>query len=390
MQSQINGILLEILYSFHSPWKNIGNIEQSANQTQKILLGLLRGEAFDIRKIDNKGQILSAVIWKKDEKILKDARNLIQTAFSEIFLEVSSKNLSDAESFHMEIVIGELLALYPYLKPGSGDVLQVPVKSEGKWLFVNYEVEKIKLTKPWMGSPLVAYGLNVKNPDQKAPPILLFKGTNYPADDGFSLSLLTDLNPFYSIGSYAFHLGKEQVGSWLDKQLNRTGCKAVIHGKSLGGALAWRTALKFPEKVAKVMAYGSPGFNQKALGKLEKMKDGSRPEINFFCQKNDPVPFFDQEAHQGVNYYEIIGSRPLSGVSAHANIYATHKDSVVIKVKPCHMAKKWKRRGLSIFRHAMTLTFPFLLIAHLIQTGARKLAKIVRRRFKEKKGILPV
>ncbi len=78
----------------------------------------------------------------------------------------------------------------------------------------------------------MAFGL-IPN-ERSSPPLLLFKGTTYPTDDGCMLGLLTDLNPFASVGKYAFKIGKNKISKWLENHTSQS--RARIYGKSLGSA----------------------------------------------------------------------------------------------------------------------------------------------------------
>ncbi len=63
---------------------------------------------------------------------------------------------------------------------------------------------------------------------------------------------MTDLNNFASVGAYIYAMGKQRINDWLEAHTIHS--KAIIYGKSLGGAHAWRTALNFTQQVEKVMA----------------------------------------------------------------------------------------------------------------------------------------
>jgi hypothetical protein len=200
----------------------------------------MRGNVPEKDLLKNKA-LLKAVVWKKNPELLKEGRDLLSSIFEGMMDNVD--NLSKKESFHQEMIIGDLLSLYPFLGPKSGEEIHVPVRVNGSWQLVPYESEVIELTPKWMGSPLVAVGLIPKNRDEGHPPLLLFKGTTYPTDDGFSLSLITDLTPLTSVGASAFHLARDKLAAWLETHASQQ--KAVIYGKSLGGAQAWRTACTF-------------------------------------------------------------------------------------------------------------------------------------------------
>lgn len=193
--------------------------------------------------------------------------------------------------------------------------------------------------------------------------MLLFKGTTYPTDEGFSLSILTDLNPGASVGAYAYKIGKKKIASWLQTHTTAEN-KAIIYGKSLGGAHAWRTALQFPDHVQKSMCIAAPGFSYRDLAQLKTLrKKGKLPEINIFSQKNDPVASIDHIAKKGVNYYQVLGKKSKKGVVAHAHMNSTQEQSVILNKKP--RERSLKRGALSGIRLLSSLTlFPLLVVPH--------------------------
>lgn len=364
-----------ILVSPDSPWKP-AFIPGSKLQT--LILDILRGKPPPAKELIKEKELLKAVIWKKNPVVLAEVRLLLNRIFEDMDKELQRNNMAPDKNFHMEMIIGDLLSLYPYLRPENGEIIKIPMIINGKWKLADYSVEKIKLTPKWMGSPLVAYGLNPKK-DSGNPPLLLFKGTTYTTDKGFSLSLLTDINPLGSVGSYAFHLGKNKIGAWLKEHTADGKIKAVIYGKSLGGALAWHSGLYFPNQVGKVMSYGAPGFSFSDLSRLKKvLTKGSPPEINIFCQKGDPVPYFDLAAKKGVNYFQVITDKPHKGILAHADMYSSHEKSSIIRLDASRESKQWKRVMQTAFRGVLSMyVFPVFLIAHAANTGVRKSVRLI-------------
>lgn len=349
----------EIIASGKTPW--VPHVEFK-DKRQEMLFHMMRGNIPKLKELSADRKLLPAVLWKKNLSILGDTRGLLNDIFVDMFQQMEGKNLSKQESFHMEAMIGDLLALYPFLRPVQGEELKVPVQINGEWKLISYETDKILLTPSWMGSPLVAYGLtSKKTPD--APPLLLFKGTTYPTDEGASLSILTDLNPGASVGAYAYKIGKKKIASWLQTHTTPEK-KAVIFGKSLGGAHAWRTALQFPNYVAKSMCIAAPGFSSRDLAKLKSLKKkGELPEINIFSQKNDPVQYIDHIAKEGVNYFQVLGKKSKRGGLAHAHMDSTQEQSVILNKKPAE--KSMKRVALSGLKVLSSLTlFPLLVIPH--------------------------
>lgn len=367
----------KILISGKSPWLP-SPLLRPKNAIQKLFLQLMRGHPPSPKELLKDSALIKAVIWKKNPELLNEARQLVQAIFDDMASKLEKETLSPHESFHMEVIIGDILSLYPFLNPTNEEKLNVPQLIDGKWQLCSYQAERITLTPKWMGSPLVAFGMKPLHP--KAPPILIFKGTTYPTDEGFSLSLLTDLNPAASVGAYAFRTGRKKIQAWLEKETKRQ--QAVVYGKSLGGAQAWRTALHHPELVRKVMAYGAPGMSRSDSSHLKKLLESSKrlPEINLLCQEGDPVPYVNKHVAQGVHYFKVLGEHPRKGTLAHAEMYSTHEHSILMKVVPSHVAKRARRFGISALRGTLSLfAFPLLALLHAIQTSARKLGSATKR-----------
>jgi pimeloyl-ACP methyl ester carboxylesterase len=317
---------------------------------------------------------MSAVLFKPNEELMASTRSLVHSHLADISkLLVENHSPDFNEHFHMEMIVGDLLALYPFLAPKEGEEVKVPVKIGDAWHEITYQTERIELTPSWMGSPLVAYGLKPSTNVENAPPILLFKGTTFPADEGATLSILTDINPGASVGNYAFHFGREKIQQWLSK--NTSNQKAVICGKSLGGALSWRTAMTFPEHVSKVMAYGPPGFAFSEKKQLHQAKENYPDmEINFFCQKNDLVPFSDHAALEGdVNYYQVNSPKNSKNpLMAHAAMLSLHDQSKMKKMTQEKIFSPWKRLAVTAMRYFASLFFPLILLGHVIKTVIEK------------------
>jgi hypothetical protein len=136
-------------------------------------------------------------------------------------------------------------------------------------------------------------------------------------------------------------------------------------------------SMHFPDKVEKVMAYGAPGLSsaeQKKWNKVLARESSSHPEINLFCQKNDPVPYFDRVAKKGFNYYQVVSGKSRKGVAAHAHMYSIHENCAIIRMTQSKIASKWKRISLTALRVLLSfLAFPLLITGHAVQTTVKKL-----------------
>ncbi len=360
----------KILISAETPWKP--TLEPTTKIT-KLTLSIIRGQLPTLKEILLEKALLKAVVWKKDTELLKECRHLINDIFIDMFNNHNLNQLSENESLHMEMVIGDLLSLLPFLRPEQDEQIQVPIRYDGKWQFASYKVAQIELTPSWMGSPLMAYGLNPQ--EKNTPPLLLFKGTTFPTDSGCGLSLLADLNPGASVGSYAFRAGKNKIDSWLNSHAE----KAVVYGKSLGGALACRSALYFPDKVAKVLTFGAPGFTGRDANRWNKIAE--KPQINMFYQKGDPVPYFDKApGPNDVNYYQVYGQKQRRGVLAHADMFSGHKNAKLIKMDPAKVEHKYKRLAFTALRASLSVVlFPFIILIHASITATKKSAGLIDR-----------
>jgi hypothetical protein len=371
--------LKHVVISSKTPWVP-GIKTKNLSAIQNLLFMIMRGNVPPAKELLKKEYLL-AVVWKKNPEILREARELVNQVFADITQQMNKKKLSPAEIFHMEMIIGDLLSLYPFLSPEQDEILSVPTEIEGKWKLVEYSVDRIPLTPDWMGSPLMAFGLIPKK-SNLVPPLLLFKGTTYPTDEGFGLSLMTDINPFGAVGKYGFNLGKNKISKWL--KTNTVQSKAKIYGKSLGGALAWQTALHFPAQVDKVATFGAPGLTSADLRRLQRLKkENNLPLINMFCQEKDPVIAVDHVASSGIHYYQVVGKHSRKGIGAHADMYSTHEKSTIIRLDPNQEKRRWMRLGMTITRQIASLTlFPLLISLYETQIAVVQTGKRLQRLFR--------
>ena len=205
---------------------------------------------------------------------------------------------------------------------------------------------------------MIAYGLVAKD----APPLLPFKGTTYPSDKGFALSLLTDLNPMQSVGGWAHRIAENSLTDWLKRNTQHQ--KARVFGKSLGGSLSLLTAIKWPDYIAQVTTYGAPGLMSSDAQKLLSLKkQGRLPKIQAFCQEGDPIPYTDCTAADAIDYYLVLGQKDLHGSQAHAEMYTTHRQSAILRLDPNASSKQLTRTAMSTLRFVLSITlFPVLVV----------------------------
>lgn len=355
--SPLSHRIQELILSPSTPWTpNITTDRLSPLQNN--LLKIIQGDPLSLAELSPKKKLLISVMSTRNQELLDEARTLIQ----QLLLDVHAHLLQEKNTnniFHLEAIVGELLSLYPFLHPPENEVLQVPIRSSsGQWEQVAYTVNPIRLTDATLGSPMTAYGLVAED----APPLLLFKGTTYPADKGFALSLLTDLNPMQSVGGLAHRFAENSLIGWLKK--NTQSQKARVFGKSLGGSLSLLTAIKWPEYIEQVTTYGAPGLTSLDAQKLHSLKKQKcLPKIQAFCQEGDPIPYTDCAAAEAIDYYLVLGQKDLQGPQAHAEMYTTHRQSAILRLNPNASSKQLTRTAMSTLRFVLSITlFPVLVI----------------------------
>lgn len=316
----------------------------------KAFSSLLLAESDWHEKIPSLQKVFSflpSILWKTDPNLSKAARNWLQAKIQHSAEEIPDKKMRS-------IYLRNLLAYYPFFSPKKDEEIRLPFGPLESTL--SYRVEPIELTPPYLGSPLMAYGLIPKT--AKASPLLLFKGTTYPADNGFYLSLLTDINPLGAVGSFAFQrFGKGKIESWLAKQAQEHD-KVEVLGASLGGSLSLQTAATYPKYIKSVHAFNSPGvsFEEVALwGKSEE-----KPEVNVYLQEGDPISSFvgrcfacDWKIHQ-------VFVPKISSAQVHASTYTAHPEVFIIPEDATTVNRDIRRRFWPFIQNVVLFP-PFLL-----------------------------
>lgn len=265
----------------------------------------------------------------KNPQLLLETRELLQKIL--IKLKDQAKNVDEEEIPAFESLIGNILSFLTYFDLQDGEKIKIPQFINKKWVMVSYTVEHIRLTPKGMGSPMYAFGLVPKS--RAARPILLFKGTTYPADKGFILSLLSDLNIGATPGAYAFQLGRSNLKAWLKK--NTKSHSACVYGQSLGGSLALQAVSSMPKYFAKVGAYSPTALlsHSKKWKKLAK-NPLALPEVNVFCPENDIVPLAGFKWEKEWNVYRIFSKKKYDFLYAHTQIFFSHKKFLLLKIDP--------------------------------------------------------
>ena len=282
-------------------------------------------------------KLLKALLIKHDPYLLSLVTQELQRVSKQIVEDMNAKkSISPHEQMLTEMLVGNILAIYPFMEPSNGQPLAIPQFLNGKWQLIDYTVEKMQITHPSLGDPLSAYGLTPKNLNLSAPPLLLFMGTPPPTTTGVDLAEWVDLVPGRAVGEVAYEYAEEKLVDWINKANEKCGGKKVqLYGQSLGGSLALICACSHPDKVGKVYAYNPPAPTEEMLNRyksriasLDKL-----PEINVYVQQNDPVSCFGKGWSLDWNVHKVVPQNVNpSGYLAHIQAFSGQKKVLVHKI----------------------------------------------------------
>lgn len=293
------------------------------------------------------------VLWQgSDPVIFPELVKWVKEALKNAYTDMPDPRLR-------EIYLNHLLAYYPFLSPPEGDTLEIPQGPNAE--LVTYNVEKVFITPPWLGSPLVAYGLKPTAAHPQAAPMLLLKGTTYPTDYGFFLSYLTDHTPFGPVGGFTFYClgGQGLIETWLKSCTN----KPIVLGVSLGGALTLLTAAHFPDLIKKAYSFNSPAMTSGVVEEWTKNSKNlqEKPDVLVLQQAGDLVGALGR---QWSDEWQLIYGHPTTngpkGLHNHLAADSSRSDALYYKRPPAVDNAMINRRLWLIFQNGL-FVFPFAL-----------------------------
>ena len=295
-------------------------------------------------------------------------------------------NLSSKEQFCAQGIISNILCYYSFFDPHNGEKIRIPQLINGNWQMIDYTIETIALTPLALGSPVMAFGLLPD--DKKSPPLLIFKGTSYPADSGCFLGNLADLNPGAAVGAYPFKMGKAKIQAWLNQATQTTGSKARIFGQSLGGSLTLHTVSNFPHLVEEAWGLESTALHKRDLkiwDQYTKQNPSSIPKVHVTYNENDAVPGAGFRWGQGWNLYKIYAADKKNGYLAHLECFLSQNEHIALKADLKADEKKPSRFFTAITH--LVLSIPLFMTGVMVYTvylGIRKVALAAKRCFCKK------
>lgn len=293
----------------------------SFEEPKSLIIELIMGKLPSFSQLFNIN-ILKSFFWSPDPAWLKEGRDDIQKIFNQIIKNEPPHNEN------VEILTTRLMSIIPYLDPSPGEEITIPFFEKGSAVGVVYKAEEIKITNYPFTSPLIAYGLTPKN--QSHPSFLLFKGTTFPGDSGFLLSLLADSTPFHSVGSWVIEHPTTALTQFMDKS-----SEIVAVGQSLGGALAQHLARLYPEKVKRAVSINGPKLMSYDLEK----EVSHPPRIIRYDNQGDLVSKVGNKLLQNTSSYTLEEPKPGYGPFL-AHIRAYEVEGVkVFEEKPADTVK---------------------------------------------------
>jgi hypothetical protein len=324
----------------------------TADEEAKLFSKLLfSSEPFHFDHLSKR--VKKALFLKRDPELLTSLFNVLQ--------ELSKRAIHNPDPY-VNIFIGRILALYPFLEPTN--TLDVPVFIQGRWQIVPYTVERWELSPKILGSPLTAFGLT----SPAFPSLFLLMGGAFPSISGHLLSLWTDFVPLTSVGEAAFQLfAKNRIQTWLEKQSE----PIRIYGQSLGAAFALHTVCAFGGKIEEVHAFCPPALYARTIKRFQ-----GNAQVHLYLQKNDIVHLVGRGFHPQWKWHLIESKKPQSPFFAHIRVVPALSTFTVSEKEPS--------RGLFPFFTVMhtLLSLPIFCITSLILLGKMLMIGILSHTFK--------
>jgi len=320
---------------------------------------------------------------ERDPKMLEAFRHELQDVLTRLFTSIKEDpNLleDDGRLKQFELILYNLLALYPFSDPTPNEILYVPTQIDsGVWVMLPYKVEPIELTPTTTSlrgdiqdcDRVFCYGLCPVLEEVNVPRILIFMGTTYPTGQGKKVQDYTNCMPDREVGEQLYLWGKDKVFAWLDQTTQDTS-KVISTGASLGGILASMFALAKPVSFENVYAFNPPGFMKLPDAGHPEFKpwfqagSNDKPNVIILSQEGDPVSsagFFVVDSNITLLRTKLptLGAPQLpivNGYIAHLVIHAAHHGveihTVDIPRENCQDSRtSWTRMTNGIIRPVM-------------------------------------
>jgi|GEM_PF-6957386 len=270
----------------------------------------------------------SSLMVKAKESDLTEFRHELLRAASEAYTNKTDDLVYQCFAY-------PLLSLIAFTSPRVGSEIEF----EGK----RWRVEK-RFDLATIGGAIQAFALST----EEKPPMLIFKGSTFPGDEGFAATWISDTTPGLSVGHIAAR--SADLKEWIVHQRDVT-----VVGASLGGALALHMVSLYGDHVGNVHAYNPAGLEAYvSYGEQRGM------DVHIYSQWNDLVStmgYFPPWA----TVYRIVPLRDQNFIVAHARIFAGEDEVTIFKTTGKYENSRPERHALVATRQICSpITFTLL------------------------------
>jgi hypothetical protein len=266
-------------------------------------------------------RIISAILIKKDLKLLSAIRKIYQQGLIHLFEQLNKQNIPANYEESLDFLYSSLCYL-PFWEwhHDESPVICIPQFMNHRWELVEFQITTIELTPKtgfaslWVQESDRTYAYGLHTTQEGIEPLLIFSGTTYPAGAGFLTHIKNDLQAFQSAGYALFQSGKARILQWLNNINHK---KTRVMGISLGGGMTLIMTTEMPESVSLGFALNPPGLHDfpKELR--------TAPSVRVLTQSNDPVSIFGKWHASWTLAHINLPNEPIPNrLVAHATIFA--------------------------------------------------------------------
>ncbi|HNA62240.1 MAG TPA: hypothetical protein PKW79_04110 [Rhabdochlamydiaceae bacterium] len=309
---------------------------QTQDDHLEVLFRLFFDDNISVDDVNFTNSEKLAFFWEYDSAIIAQFRSRFEKIFSDLYQEMV---WTQHDPFVTHMLIGNLIALYPYFDPPIGHEVRLLQHINQEWQMVTYCIEHISLVE----DEIHAVGL-IPTAHQDAYPILIFRGTPYPAAKGFWKAVFSDLHPFRSVGEDLYQAGKKNIHLWMEGKPH-----IKCYGMSLGGALCYHLGKEYGKR-ATVHAYVPPGI-------YFTKKDRNRVEGVAYFHADDLVKAVGYHP-TGENFkcYALLTESNRNFLLAHARPVGCNP-TVVLVIDPVQENRRLARHLLTALKHVFSAIF---------------------------------
>jgi len=336
--------------------------KESANDLHlESIFRLFFDDQSRLKDVDFSMEEKLALFWRYDETIITQFRKRFEQIFKDLYHQMV---WTQHDPLVTEMLIGNLIALYPLFDPMPGEEVDLLQPIEGTWHLVRYRTDSI----PLVVDKVLAYGFTpIDNP--KALPLILFCGTPYPAARGFWEAIRSDLHPFRSVGEDIFRKGRDSIDAWMAKKPS-----VKCYGLSLGGALAYHLGIAYGKRVT-ICAYVPVGLLLSSI-KMRKIHGVAFYHVDDFVSSLGYHPTGNH-----FTCYGVITEVSRNFLLAHARP-AGCNPTLVIEINPLHENRNLSRHLLTIGKYILSIFLFILTLPLQIILAAQSLGNRIKKIWK--------